>query len=267
MPYRIRFHLNGARPSHPFRHVTGQRALVLRWIEAADPKLSAAIHAANQERPYTIGPLWCDPSVPNRVWFDVSSAVDWMPEVLIVGMEAAGAGVRFGADCYELAGACDVCSATWAELVADPGGASEMRFEILSPTTHHVTGPHDKYAPLPAPEAYFNSWMERWDRCAPWSELPALRMDAGALRAIVRDHVCVTRCRGLTERVILQPGLEIHGFVGSVTFALLAPHLISPEDRTRLFALARFSTYCGTGFQTSRGLGQTLFVDDQADGR
>jgi CRISPR/Cas system endoribonuclease Cas6 (RAMP superfamily) len=73
----------------------------------------------------------------------------------------------------------------------------------------------------------------------------------------VRIHVGISVCHGGTETVLLEAKRRFIGFVGAVTFCVLKPEVVTSEEKAALAALVRFSNYCGTGVETTRGMGQT----------
>jgi CRISPR-associated endoribonuclease Cas6 len=249
MPQILRFILEGEPPQHSFQHATGLRALVLDWVRQADPALSQVIHDANQSKPFRISPLW---SEEGKVWFDVAVLAEEVVAPLLEGLRLAGRAIRLGRQTFHIRELTRVAESGWQDLLAPPDHPPRVfTFRLYSPTAHHAPGEFRKSVVLPSPELYFGSWLGRWNLCCP------VKFDDTALKSLVEQQVAVTECEGGTRAVRLDQGRTFIGFQGTVRFTLLKPDTIAPELRTALIALARFASFCGTGVDTMRGMGQT----------
>src|SRR5579872_1107931 len=101
MPVKLRFTLQGPPPEHPFRHATGIRALVPRWIQAHDPALATVIHDSNTTKPYSISPIWTvTAGQPSH--FDVAILADHIVESMIRGVSQSSDTVRLGRHIFHL---------------------------------------------------------------------------------------------------------------------------------------------------------------------
>jgi CRISPR-associated endoribonuclease Cas6 len=256
VPQKIRFHLEGPAPVDPFRHAKGLRALALHWIESVDPARSAAIHADHGLKPYALSPLSPAREDGRHSWFEISVLDDGLAPLFVEGARLAGPVVRLGPSQYALSGWEASLAAAWESLLAAPGqGVREWDFRLLTPTAHHAPGPYRKSLVLPSPESYYGSWLHRWNRYSP------LGIDTSLLD-LVEARVAVSACAGGTQAVRLDSGRVAIGFTGNVRFALLEPETVSLEVRLALTCLARFATFCGTGVDTMRGLGQTVYLGE-----
>lgn len=249
MPCKLRFYLEGDPPSHPFQHAAGLYKLVLNWLaQGAGAGLATMLHDANQPSPYTVSPICSD---AGQLWFEVGVLADPFAERIRNGAEQYGESIRLGRQCFRLVGLEVREQTSWEQLLAPTRGAARrMALRLVTPTAHHAPGPYRKAVVLPAPETYFGSWLDRWNLCAPWP-FPE------SLLETVRLNVAISACRGQTETVLMGPSRRFIGFVGEVTFRMLKPELATPEERAALAALVRFANYCGTGVETTRGMGQT----------
>lgn len=251
MPTRLLIPLHGPPPESQFQHATGLRALVLRWIEAADPALSLALHEENQPKPYAISPLWNQNGVLS---FEISLLADWLLKPLVTGMSECGDEVRLGSQRFRVEQPEIALEASWEELL-EPPQPGERRFDLrfLTPTAHHAPGPFRKSVVLPSPEFYFGTWFNRWNLCC------EQKMSEGILTT-VQERVAVGACTGGTHAVRIDRSRTFIGFQGTVRFQILKPDTLSAEEYQCLQALARFATFCGTGVETMRGMGQTVWV-------
>jgi hypothetical protein len=191
---------------------------------------------------------------PGRVAAEVALLADWAGAALKAGLPAAGTELRLGGQRFEFDGWESVAGWGWRSLAAT-APFLEASFRLLSPTAHHLSGPIRKSAVLPDPALYFGSWLNRWNLYAP----PEMRLGHGLLE-LVRERVAVAACAGQTESVPLDEGRVFTGFVGEVQFRLLKAAGVPDGGRRALGALARFAEYAGTGVETMRGMGQTVWV-------
>ena len=258
MPVRLQFPLEGPPPLTPFQHATGLRALVLSWIKAVDPALSAAVHDDPGPKPYSISPLWETDSGPV---FELSLLSEPLTQAVLAGMEATGIGpsggdIRLGSQAYRVYPPRPAQTAGWESLGRVPTEREHLlELRLLTPTAHHATGPFRKSIVLPQPELYFGSWMGRWNKFAP-HPLPE------TLLQLVLERVAVGACAGQTYAVQIDRQRTFNGFQGVVRFQVLRPQDVSREELSALWSLARLGSFSGTGVETMRGMGQTEVMDD-----
>jgi CRISPR-associated endoribonuclease Cas6 len=253
MPLKLRFHLRGDPPSHPFRHADGLRKLVLDWLAlGGGPDLAATLHDANQPNPYTISPLHAH---NDALWFEIAVLADPFVAPICEGADHYGTDLRLGPQLFRRVRVEKREEVSWERLLRPGESLQTARVRLITPTAHHAPGPYRKAVVLPAPETYFGSWFDRWNLCSPWP-FPE------SLLETVRTNVGISACRGQTETVLLDAKRRFIGFVGEVTFRLLKPEMAAPEEKAALAALARFANYCGTGVETTRGMGQTRTMSE-----
>jgi len=249
MPQQLRFRLSGPGIDVPYKHATGLRALMLRWVDSVSSETAVELHDSGIQKPYAISPLTME--YHRSLYFDVFVLTEWMAPILIAGAQKAGRNVRLGRDEYALDEIGSVVrNDPWQALIETSGLPSRWPLRLTSPTANHAGGDFRKVIVLPTPENYFRSWFGRWNLCSP---IPL----GEHLLEIVRERVVVSHCDGKTERVTIDATRPFVGFVGEVTFEVLKPNEVAPEDLKALSTLVRFASYCGTGVETVRGMGQT----------
>lgn len=254
MPVKLRVNLAGPTPPTPFWHSKGLHALVLSWIQRADPGAAELLHSTNSAKPYTISPLWSNHEGQH---FEISVLTDELQELLQTGAESHGEEICLGQQQFHRHGDIELCdSLSWAELLQTSPCKGDMTFQLLSPTAHHQPGPFRKVLPLPSPEAYFGSWLQKWNLFAP------LHIDS-ALLNLVERHLAISFCKGHTQAVPMENSRTFIGFVGLVTFRLLNRSDLSAQDAALLAALSRLANFSGTGVATLRGMGQTRSTTHQ----
>ena len=140
---------------------------------------------------------------------------------------------------------------TWARIAAEAQPEKEITLEFTSPTAfgfgQKTWG--KKIVVLPEPDLVFGSLARSWNLLAPQS----LGVDWDDLKGYVDAHVVVKRLDGLETRMLHFGRSPQIGFVGQVTYGLMA------EDRAArccLSALADFAFYAGVGLKTAMGMGQ-----------
>lgn len=140
---------------------------------------------------------------------------------------------------------------TWQKLVSEAKPDPEITLEFASPTAFGF-GQQEwgkKIMVLPLPETVFDSLARSWNAIAP---LP-FHIDRQELRDYLDEHVVVTQIENLRTRMLrFRNSLQV-GFMGQVTYGLMA------EDKaiqTKLNALADFAFYAGVGMKTTMGMGQ-----------
>lgn len=252
MPVKLQFTLHGEPPLHPYQHVTGLRAVVLRWIESVDPALSAMIHDANQSKPYTLSPLW--QVSPHIFQFTVAVLADEILDPLLRGLALQPDEIRLGSRRFRMEQAETVVEASWQELLHPLDDVRQFEFRLHSPAAHHATGEFRKTIPLPTPELYFGSWLGRWNVCC------ETKIDA-AIKEVIAERLVVAACKGETQAVRLDGQRTFIGFMGQVRFGIVHAQTLGLEEKQILTALARFGGFCGTGVDTMRGMGQTEYLE------
>jgi CRISPR-associated endoribonuclease Cas6 len=140
---------------------------------------------------------------------------------------------------------------SWGGLVRRAGADDEITLGFSSPTAFGF-GQKDwgkKVMVLPLPKTVFGSLARSWNALAP----APFHMDRGRLREYLDEHVVIKRIDDLhTQMLRFSRSYQI-GFVGRVTYGLMAgDDAVQPQ----LNALAEFAFYAGVGVKTTMGMGQ-----------
>lgn len=140
---------------------------------------------------------------------------------------------------------------SWTDLMAGAMPEAEITLDFASPTAFSFGQKEwgKKVVVLPEPGLVFGSLIRTWNSLSP----PLLRIERDGLTAYVEDNVVVTRLNGLETRMLHFSRSPQVGFVGRVTYGLMADNLIA---RRALNALADFAFYAGVGMKTTMGMGQ-----------
>jgi CRISPR-associated endoribonuclease Cas6 len=140
---------------------------------------------------------------------------------------------------------------TWSDLVREAHPEDEIVLDFVSPTAFSF-GQKDwgkKVMVLPLPETVFGSLARSWNALAP----STFCIDRKMLREYLDEHVVIKRIDDLNTQILRYRRAFHVGFVGRVTYGLMA------EDegiRAQLNALANFALYAGVGMKTTMGMGQ-----------
>lgn len=127
---------------------------------------------------------------------------------------------------------------------AHPPGVWNLRF--LTPMT--LRGEHFCF-PFPQPKSLINSWLSSWNAYAPF-QLPQDLVDLARLKLAVESYCLKT----VLVSDLREP---FPGCLGEIT---LRSHGIPDTLRFYLDILFRYAFFCGTGYKTPQGMGQTMLL-------
>lgn len=235
---------------------------------ALDERQAAALHQ-NQEqiKPFTISPLMNLPADPfgvchfkagQKAWFRITALSDELTEHLnerifthqnppIIQMANSRWLVE---EIYtrtnEHLWAGHISYDSLLQVIQTSQPANQWTLEFATPMA--INGNRFVY-PFPAPESLVRSWLKKWLAFAP-SELPADLPD------LAREFLCIHHYQLHTELVRMR-GQKWPGCVGQITFKDLG---LPPEMRQSLDVLMQFSFFCGSGYKTTQGMGQTRLI-------
>ena len=261
----IRLRLREAAVLPPYLGRAAHAAL-FDWLAAADPALGEALHRTDGPKGFTVSDLLggerraggpapagqeaalritsYDPRLSavlqERVW----PALAETPTLVLGGHTFTVEGVATDPADHPLAGSADPAALAAAHLFDGPTPPPRIELRFLSPTTFRSGG---RTVPLPLPGLVFGSYLDRWNALLPTQFSPDGRRFA-------EECVAVSRYRLETVHVPVEPGAGQVGFVGACTFTVLR------HDNywlRLLHLLADFAFWCGTGYKTTMGLGQT----------
>jgi len=144
---------------------------------------------------------------------------------------------------------------SWGHLAAAAEPQQDITLDFVSPTAFGF-GQQDwgkKIMVLPLPDVVFGSLARSWNNFAP----PQLQIDRQALRTYLDEHVVVKQIENLrTQMLKFRRSMQV-GFMGRVTYGLMADNEIA---RAQLNMLANFALYSGIGYKTTMGMGQSRRV-------
>ncbi|MEO1636512.1 MAG: CRISPR-associated endoribonuclease Cas6 [Cyanobacteria bacterium J06631_9] len=245
------------------RYTIGLHAWFLQQIQAIDAELSAYMHDGGSEKPFTISGLSGQfASHSQSLQLQTDNTYRWringLCKPVTQGIAAWLKDLPDEIDLKDAPLAIDSVqlvqpATTYAKLLtaaaADTGSVS---FSFVSPTSFRRKGHH---LPLPLPTNVFHSYLRRWNHFA------RKKIDQVAFLDWVDQHVIVHRHNIESIKVVAGKQGSVTGFMGAVTYQLDRQASEASDEQAdfqKLFyALARYSSFCGTGHKTTFGLGET----------
>lgn len=136
---------------------------------------------------------------------------------------------------------------TYKKLITDIL-KKNFTFSFISPTSFHRKG-YD--FPFPLPYNLFDSYLRRWQNFSGQS------YDSDDFLSWIDTHVLISRHQLQSCKVPAGKKGFITAFTGAIEIKL-AKEALKNEEYYRLYsALGKYAPYCGTGYKTTFGLGQT----------
>ena len=142
---------------------------------------------------------------------------------------------------------------TYADLVQSAKAETEIRLKFHSPTAFRTLTPHGQKSynhTQVDPVRCYQSWINKWNAFAP------LQLNKEELLTFITEHVRVARAETRTQALNFGRHTEI-GWVGTCTFRFQEESTLHQNLLRTANCLANFAFYCGTGYKTTMGMGQT----------
>ncbi len=148
-------------------------------------------------------------------------------------------------------------STTYAELIESAKTDTRMSFRFYSPTAFRRLTPkgektsNDAYIDL---VRCYRSWVNKWNAFSP------IQLDKSEILDFVDEHGQVTNVRAESKR--LDYGKHaVTGQVGTCACVFYPEDSLNLEILRAVNCLADFAFYCGTGYKTTMGMGQTRRIE------
>ncbi|GMV34424.1 MAG: CRISPR system precrRNA processing endoribonuclease RAMP protein Cas6 [Anaerolineales bacterium] len=259
------FHLKALeRGSLPQYMGAAARSEFLRWMGVSEDE-SDELHDGNRLRPYTVSDLrgtfraqkgFNLVEAGGSAWFRATTLREkeslHLRDSVIPSLR--GRIVQLGRVSFEVQSVAEAGEHPWAGassysalagkyFESDSVPADALEVEFASLTTFHDG---DLHMPLPIPETTLGSWLKRWDHFSSAS-LPQ------AVEELKEAKLALSRYE-LKSGAVQYKNADWIGFTGLCRYRVLA----KDEFWARLCnLLAEYAFYCGTGYKTTFGLGQT----------
>ena len=149
-------------------------------------------------------------------------------------------------------------NAGYADLVESAKAETEVRLQFHSPTAFRALTPrgqktynHTQVDPVRC----YQSWINKWNAFAP------IQFNRTELLAYVAEHARVSRSDTRTQALNFGKHTEI-GWVGTSTFRFEQKSELDENLLRAVNCLADYAFYCGTGYKTTMGMGQTKRIKE-----
>lgn len=246
-------------------------AAFLSILRETDPDLTETLHAQSAQKPFTVSPLVAKArqrakQLHIRAGTDCKLRFTFLDDALFTAFGRAF--LKFELPAIRLGGATFQVkqlishstetqdwsgNATYADLAESAKIATEVHLKFHSPTAFRALTPRGQKSynhTQVDPVRCYQSWINKWNTFAP------LQFDRDELLAFVTEYIRVSRTDTRTQALNFGRHTEI-GWVGTCTFRFDRASLIHENLLRAANCLADFAFYCGTGYKTTMGMGQT----------
>lgn len=252
-------------------------AAFLSLLRLSNPEKAEEIHTASTQKPFTVSPLIGNGTrrgslLRIRAGTECRLRFTFLNDALFAHFGSAFLtqglpSIRLGGAVFQLSRW--VISgeetkdwsrnATYEKLIESARTDTRMRLRFYSPTTFRELSPHGKKT-RNQPHIHlvrcYQSWVNKWNTFAP------MQIDKQPLLDFIESCSLATRLEMKTQMLDFGRHKAI-GFVGSCDYEFCEdwtdtkPELSDPKMVRFANLLADFAFYCGTGYKTTMGMGQT----------
>ena len=267
MPASVVLALEGPASAKPTGH--GELSCILDLVQRVDPALSAALHANDRLKPFTVSPLTPDGVTPAhdgraRFWLRVTALDERLAAVVARPVTDR---VRIGRAHFAVT---DVVTQPWRHawagavsyerlVTAVQTGATAPALTLAFHTpTAFSSNVRNVTRLFPEPGLVFRSLGKRWNAHAG----RRFAFDDGLLEELC-EGIRVERYALETREARLGARTSTKGFVGSCEYSV--GRRGSADRRRFLRLLAEFAFYAGVGLRTTMGMGQVCLASRGSD--
>lgn len=250
-------------------------AAFLKILRKSNPDLAETLHAQSAQKPFTVSPLIAkgkhhERQLHIRAGTDCKLRFTFLDDTLFKNFGHAFFTsnlpmIRLGDARFQVKQMVSHATeerswsgnATYAELIQSAKTDIRMSFRFYSPTAFRRLTPRGQKT---RNEAYidlvrcYQSWINKWNTFSP------IKLDKTEILAFITEHGQVTSVTTKSRALNFGKHTEV-GWVGTCACVFypedsLDEHLIRAAN-----CLADFAFYCGTGYKTTMGMGQTRRID------
>ena len=250
-------------------------AAFLSLLRIGNPKKAKEVHAASRQKPFTVSPL-IGKGERRGDFLRIRAGTEcWLRYTFLDDTLFAHFGsafltqslpsLRLGGATFQLSRmvASGVETNDWSgtksyeELIDAARTDTRLRVRFHSPTAFREMSPRGQktrnQAHIDLVRCY-QSWVNKWNAFAP------MQIDKQRLLDFVADHAGLTAVESRSRMLDFGKHKAI-GFVGSCAYQFFVGHESDNEEEFEMLHLANlladFAFYCGTGYKTTMGMGQT----------
>lgn len=246
-------------------------AAFLAIIQESDPTLSEKLHAQSSQKPFTVSPLIAeakkrDNQLHIKAGTDCKLRYTFLDDELFTHfgksfLTQVLPTIRLGDAKFQVKQLVSHATeeqswsghATYAELVQSTKTDTRMSFQFYSPTAFRRMTPRGQKTRSDTSVDLvrcYQSWVNKWNTFAP------IKLDKEALLAFIKDHGQVTAVSTKSRALNFGKHTEI-GWVGKCACVFYPEDSLDENLLRTANCLADFAFYCGTGYKTTMGMGQT----------
>lgn len=246
-------------------------AAFLAILRESNPKVSEKLHAQTSQKPFTVSPLIAEARKRGNflhIKADTECRLRYtfLDDTLFAHFGQAFLTftlptIRLGEAMFQVKQLISHAteeqhwsgSATYTELIESAGTDTRMSLRFYSPTAFRRMTPrgqkthNDAYVDL---FRCYQSWVNKWNAFAP------IKLDKEALLEFITDHGQVTRVKAESRALNFGKHTEV-GWVGRCAYVFHPEDSLDENLLRTANCLADFAFYCGTGYKTTMGMGQT----------
>jgi len=246
-------------------------AAFLAIIRESNPDIAETLHAQSTQKPFTVSPLIAEAKKRNNL-LHISAGTECKLRFTFLDDELfqhfgkafltlTMPPIRLGEAVFQVRQMVSHAteergwgkSETYAELVQSAKTDTRMSFRFYSPTAFRTMTPrgqktrNDTYVDL---VRCYQSWVNKWNAFAP------IKLDKAEILAFVTDHGQVTSVATKSRALNFGKHTEV-GWVGTCACVFYPENSLDAHLTRTANCLADFAFYCGTGYKTTMGMGQT----------
>ena len=250
-------------------------AAFLSLLRMSNPEKAAEVHAASRQKPFTVSPLIGKGERRGKFLRIRAGTECWLRYTFLddelfthfgnAFLTQSLPSIRLGEATFQLsrmmasAGSDTDWSGahTYEELIESAQPDTRIRVEFRSPTAFRELTPQGRktrnQANVDLARCY-QSWINKWNAFAP------MQIDKGRLLDFVLRSAVLNTVKSESKMLDFGKHKEI-GFVGSCEYQFFANRESEGKEEVGMLRLvnhlANFAFYCGTGYKTTMGMGQT----------
>ena len=250
-------------------------AAFLAILRESNPDLAETLHAQSAQKPFTVSPLIGKMEKRGNLCYIRAGAecrlrLTFLNDELFqhfgkAFLTLAMPPIRLGTAAFQVRQMTSHAteerswgkSETYAELAASAKTDTRMSFRFYSPTAFRRLTPRgqqtrsDVHVDL---VRCYQSWVNKWNAFAP------IKLDKAEILTFVREYIQLTSVATETKKLNFGRHTEF-GWVGTCACVFYPEDSLDEHLLRTVNHLANFAFYCGTGYKTTMGMGQTRRID------
>ena len=246
-------------------------AAFLAILRESDPDLAEKLHAQSAQKPFTVSPLIArgrqhERRLHIRAGTDCKLRYTFLDDALFTDFGRAFLKfqlptIRLGDAHFQVKQLVSHSTetqnwsgnATYADLVQAAKVETQIHLKFHSPTAFRTLTPRGQKSynhTQVDPVRCYQSWINKWNAFSP------IQFDRTEILEFISKHARVSRSETRTQALNFGKHTEI-GYIGTSTFRFEPESTLDENLLRAVNCLANFAFYCGTGYKTTMGMGQT----------